>query len=87
LEQFEVEVVLDTPQYVRDARAVGYLLRKAANGKWKELKRKRCVAVNKDGKSWRPEVHFDTRHGDAKFGVCLAGFSSCFVPVFPNCAP
>ena len=26
--------------------------------------------------------HFDATDGDAKFGVCSAGFQSCFGPVF-----
>jgi hypothetical protein len=38
------------PQDIRDIRAKGYLLRKAANKKWNQPKRN-CVAVNKD-ESW-----------------------------------
>lgn len=49
--------------------------------------KKDIVAVKKDERSWRSEVHFDTRHGEVKFGVCLAGSWSCFGPVFSNCAP
>ena len=64
------------PQDVRDARATGYLLRKAANREWKQPKGKKFAAVNKDEKSWRSEEHFDIRHGDAEFGVCPAGFLS-----------
>jgi hypothetical protein len=37
-----------SPQDVWDARTIGYLLRKAANREWNQLKRKNCVAVNKD---------------------------------------
>jgi hypothetical protein len=36
------------PQDVRNARAMGYLLRKAANGEWNQPKRKNLVAVNED---------------------------------------
>jgi hypothetical protein len=34
-------------QDVRDARAMGYLPRKAANREWNQTKRKKFVAVNK----------------------------------------
>ena len=33
---------------VKDARAMGYMLRKAANREWNQPKRKQFVAVNKD---------------------------------------
>ena len=74
-------------QDVRDARVVGYLPRRAANREWNQPKRKKCAAVSKAELSWRSEEHLDIRHGDAEFGVCPAGFQSCFVPVFPHCAP
>lgn len=61
------------PKGVRDARAVGYLLWKAANRKWNQPKIKKCVTVNKADRSWRSEDCFDGRPGDAEFGVCLAG--------------
>jgi hypothetical protein len=38
------------PQDVRDAKSVGYLLRKAANREWNQPRRKKFVAVNKDKK-------------------------------------
>jgi hypothetical protein len=38
------------PQDVRDARAMGYLLRKAATRKWNQPRKKKFVAVNKDEK-------------------------------------
>ena len=59
-----------------------YLLKKVANREWNQPKN--FVAVNKDKKNWRSEAHFDIRHGDAEFGVCPAGFQSCFGPVFPH---
>ena len=37
-------------QDVPDSRAVGYLLRKAANREWNQPRRKNFVAVNKDEK-------------------------------------
>ena len=33
---------------VKDARAMGYTLRKAANREWNQPRRKQFVAVNKD---------------------------------------
>jgi hypothetical protein len=39
------------PQDVIDAKSVGHLLRKAANRKWKQPKRKNYVAVNKAERS------------------------------------
>ena len=38
------------PQDVQDTRAMGYLLRKAANREWNQPRRKQFVAVNKDEK-------------------------------------
>ena len=38
------------PQDVRDVRAMGYLLKKAANREWNQPRRKKFVAVNKDEK-------------------------------------
>ena len=35
---------------VKDARAMGYMLRKAANREWNQPRRKQFVAVNKDEK-------------------------------------
>ena len=37
------------PQAVKDARAMGYLLRKAANRGWKQLKREKCLALLENG--------------------------------------
>ena len=36
---------------------MGYLLRKAVNSEWNQLKRKKCVVVNKAERSWRSEEH------------------------------
>jgi hypothetical protein len=66
-------------QDVGDARVVGYLLRKAANRKWNQPGRKKCVVVNKDEKAvGRSEDCFDISLGDAEFGICPAGFLTCF---------
>ena len=46
------------PQDVGDARAVGYLSRKATNREWNQAKRKKCVIVIKAERSWRSEDHF-----------------------------
>ena len=50
-------------QDVGDARAVGHLLRRAANREWKQPKRMKWFTVNKAERSWRSEEHFDIRHG------------------------
>jgi hypothetical protein len=42
-----IEVALETPQDVRDARAMGYLLRKAANREWKQPRRKKLLQSTK----------------------------------------
>lgn len=65
------------PQDTGDARVVGYLSKKVAKREWTQPKRKKCVAVNKADRSWRPEEHFDIRH-EAEFGVCPTGFWFCF---------
>ena len=47
----EVEVDLETPRCLnKGARAVGFLLRKAANREWNQPRRKNFVVVNKDEK-------------------------------------
>ena len=38
------------PQHVKDARVLGYLLRKTDNREWNQPRRKKFVAVNKDEK-------------------------------------
>ena len=51
LEQEAVTLKLSwRPQDDRDARAMGYLLRKAANREWNQPRRKNFVAVKKDEK-------------------------------------
>ena len=61
------------PQNVGDARAMGYLPRKAPNKAWNQPRRKECSAISKAERSLRYE-HFDIRHRDAKFGICLFCF-------------
>jgi hypothetical protein len=38
------------PQDFQDTRAIGYLLKNSANREWKQLRRKKFVAVNKEKK-------------------------------------
>jgi hypothetical protein len=38
------------PKDAKDARAIGYMVRKATNRKWYQPRRKKSVAVNKDEK-------------------------------------
>jgi hypothetical protein len=71
LEQEAVKLKLPwISQDVRDARAMGYLLRKSANKDWNQSKRQKCVVVNKGF----GELKSDIRHRDAEFGVCPASF-------------
>ena len=41
------------PEDIRNARAMAYLPRKAANRKWNQIKGKKHVLVNKAKRSWR----------------------------------
>jgi hypothetical protein len=50
-----------------DVIALGHLPRKAANWEWKDPKRKKFVVAKKDERSWRYEVWFYIRHGNAEF--------------------
>ena len=74
------------PQNIEDDRAMGYLPRKVANREWNQPKRKKCAAVNKAERIWRPEMCFDIRHEDSEFGVCPACFWSFFGPRVLPCA-
>ena len=78
-------VTLKLPWRPQDARAVGYLLRKAANRELNQRKRMKLLLTirsanssQQEKKSWRSEECFDIIHGDAEFGVCTAGFLPCF---------
>ena len=64
-----------------DDRVMGYLLGTTANRKNQPKKK------NKAEMSWRSEEHFDIKHRDTEFGVCPAGFQSCFGPIFPHYLP
>jgi hypothetical protein len=67
------------PQDVQFARAVRYLLRKAANREWNQPRGKNFVAVNKDEKyDVKAENCFNISHVDAEFGISPTGFLSCF---------
>jgi hypothetical protein len=62
-------------QDVGDARAMSYLLLKAA-----QKKEVCCIQqrLKKKKKTWRSETHFDIRQGHTYFAVFPAGFLSCF---------
>ena len=75
------------PQDVGDARVVGYLPRKDANGELNIPKKKKYVVVNKAEQNWRTEECFDIEHGDEIFRVFQACFPPCFGTVFPHYAP
>ena len=49
---------------VKDARAMGYMLRKAANREWNQPRRKQLLQSTKMKKEWRSEDRFDISHGD-----------------------
>jgi hypothetical protein len=73
-----IEVAL-RPRDVWDARAVGYLLRKVAKRGVELVQEEEvCCSQQRWKRSWRSEDCFDISHGDAEFGVCPAGFLSCF---------
>ena len=59
LEQEAVKLKLPwIPTDFRDARAVGYLVRKATNGEWNQPKRMKFVGINKAERIWKSEEHF-----------------------------
>lgn len=65
------------PQEVRDARAMGYVLRGPANRTWSQPKRKKRVCCSQQ--SWKElEIcrPFNIRYGDAVFGVFPVFFQS-----------
>ena len=70
------------PQNVGDARAMGYLLRGAANKELNQPKRIKYMVLTKAGRSWISEKHSDKQHGNAEFGICHSRLQSCFAPVF-----
>jgi hypothetical protein len=63
---------------VKDARAMEYMLRKAANRERNQPRRKQLLQSTKMKKEWRSEDRFDISHGDAEFEVCPTGFLSLF---------
>lgn len=71
------------PQDAEEAGTMRYLPKRAANGEWNQLKRKRDVSGIKTGRAetWKP---FDTVHGASEFAICPAGVWFCFVPIFPH---
>lgn len=73
------------PQDVRDAKALGYLPRRAANRVNRPMKKRKCVVVSKAGGSGRQEEPFNKpfilKHSDMEFGVDLLAFS---LPLFQS---
>jgi hypothetical protein len=61
-------------QDAKDARTIGYLLRKAANRICNQPKINKVAVVNKDERIGDLKRPFDIRHGDSGFGACPAGF-------------
>ena len=58
---------------VKDARAMGYMLRKLLTGSGTSPGESSLLQSTKMKKEWRYDDHFDISHGDAEFGVCPAG--------------
>jgi hypothetical protein len=51
------------PKDIGDARAMGYLTRKAANSGWNQPKKEKYVIIHKDDRIWIFKECFDTwRH-------------------------
>ena len=48
------------PWDVRCARAMGYLLRKAANREWNQPERRNCIAANKAERSWTSDMEMQS---------------------------
>ena len=69
-------------QDVRDIRAIGYLLRRAANREQKQPREKKYCIVNTTEWNWRSEESFDIPHGDAEFGSCPAEIGLALVQYF-----
>ena len=78
-----IQIVLVTPKCWRCQSCLKYLLRKAANKKWNQPKRKKYVAVNKAERSWRSEECFDIRHWRCRVWRWLSWFSVFLFPMFP----
>ena len=60
---------------VKDARAMGYMLRKAVTGSGTSPGESSLLQSTKKKKEWRSE---DITHGDAEFGICPSDFLSFF---------
>jgi hypothetical protein len=48
------------PQDVRNARLMGYLLRKAANREWNQPKRKKFIAIINAEKNWTSDMEIQS---------------------------
>jgi hypothetical protein len=72
-------IALETPKGQRCQRN-GIPPRKAANREGNQPKGKKCVAVNRAGRSWGAAGRCDIT--EMQFGVCSPGFCSCLGSVF-----
>lgn len=70
------------PQDIGDIKVMDYLPRRAVDQVWNQPKK--CVTVNKGGRSWSSKECLDVRHGEAEFDVCPARCQSCFVVGFSS---
>ena len=66
---------------------MGYLLKKAANREWDQLKREKCVAVNKAERKWSYEECFYIRYGDIDWEFAQLGFGLALVQYFLTMLP
>lgn len=71
---------------VGHASNVGHKPRKAADRAWNQLKRKKCVSLDKAEMSWRFEEFFNVRHGEQSLEMALVlglALVLCFLTIFP----
>lgn len=69
------------PQDDRDARTIRHLPRTAADRECDHPNSKKHATISKAGRV-KPSKAFDIKHEATGFGVCTAGFWSCFYSVF-----
>jgi hypothetical protein len=66
-------------QNVKYNRAVGYLPEESCYHRAEQAQGKEvCCCQQRCKRSCRQEDHFDIKHVNVGFGVCPAGFLSCF---------
>jgi hypothetical protein len=63
------------PQDVRNARTMGYLLRKTANREWNQPRRKKCVTVVKAERNWASDMEMQSlKNAQLVFRVALVKY-------------